>query len=215
MLIKGSLVNKSDILSAFMSAVQTPFMTDVNTATPAPWSLSNKPWSTVYTSWAQSNKTNGNHQLLGPSGQPALTYPSSWPNAQTGESGTGNIATTNVFFILHGFALALTRHRRAHAWILRGNPGSTNNAGDTGSTTRPLDLGVRLTSYAVNNVVWFDYPSMPAPGATITNADINTFLSNLKTQIETIRDSTTSNVADIVACHLSCHSACHGSRGRR
>lgn len=168
-------VSRASILSSFMSLVQNPVM-----ATSSSWS------STTLMHVEQDAV----HRLMGPRNQDTPVFPNN----------VGEITTTNVFYLLHGFAVALTRHRRARGWI------ETNS--------RPIDLGYALTSYAVNNVIWFSYPTIPDVGTPITGAILNNFMNALRAQVQAIKTDN-SRASDIVACHSSCHSSCHGSRGRR
>lgn len=168
-------VNRASILSSFLSIVQNPIMTTTST-----WNSASKMHA------AQT----GSHRLFGPASQSSPSFPVT----------VGEVTTTNIFYILHGFAVALTRHRRAHGWL------ETN--------ARPIDLGYALTSYAVNNVIWFSYPTIPAVGTPITTTIMNNFMTALRLQVQSIR-SDNQYASDIIACHQSCHSSCHGSRGRR
>lgn len=171
-------VNRASILASFLTQVQNPLM-----ATMSSWHAAVLP----HIEW------DATHRLLGPQLQSPPAYPTN----------IGEITTTNVFYLLHGFAVALTRHRRARGWMLR----NANQA--------PVDLGYALTSYAANNVIWFNYPTIPPVGDPITAAVLNNFLVALRNQVANIK--TDNNYAsDMVACHSNCFtSPCHGSRGRR
>ena len=170
-------VNAAALLANFMTVVQTPTMTPTST-----WNLENPP-----------SVAHAGHHLLGSRVEPAPT----WPGA------VGTITATNVFYILHSFAVKLTRHRQSRA--IRAT-----------SATAFVDLGYALTSYANNNTIWFDFPDIPAVGTPMTAADMNDFLLDLRAALTTIKSNTT-YASDVfgTACHSSCHSSCHGSRGRR
>lgn len=168
-------VSKASILSSFVSLVQNPVM-----ATSSGWN------NTMPMHTAQ----NEIHRLLGPRTQATPSFPNN----------VGEITTTNVFYLLHGFAVALTRHRRARGWLR--------------TDSVPTDLGYALTSYAVNNVVWFSYPTIPDVGTPITGTILNNFMNALRLQVQNIKTDN-NHASDIVVCHNSCHGSCHGSRGRR
>lgn len=129
------------------------------------------------------------HNLLGAASE---------PNPTTSQLPAGEPLTTRIFHILHGFALKLTRFREV-----------TYSVSDNSGT------GVRRTSWAaLNNLIWFEIPAVPAPGAVVDDAALNAFLQRLKMAVEDIQTGDTYRI-EINACHSSCHSSCHGSRGRR
>lgn len=190
-MIIGSPVNKTAVVADFVVQVYNPVWAAV-TSVGSRWGTTNRPWA-GYPGLTSST----GHNLLGDrNSEPIPT----WPGYEN--SAAGILATTNAFFILHSFALRLTRHRQAQGWIL------------TGAGNSAVSLGFRLTSYRTNNTVWFDPPTMPAPGDVVTAATFNAFLTSLQASVNSIRSNTV-YASDIVGCHASCHSACHGSRGRR
>ena len=116
--------------------------------------------------------------------------------------GRGYLAATVVFNILHAWAMELTRVRRVHFFHL------VNASYE--------DRGRDLTALRPEYAVYFPIPYQPAIGAPVTALNLNTFLNNLRTEVNKVRST---NVAayevDIVTCHSNCHSSCHGSRNRR
>lgn len=168
-------VAKPPVLAQFITLVKNPVMA-------------------VASSWHSANPPPGHdaaHPHMGAQAEADPTWPAS----------VGEVTTTNVFYILHGFALKLTRHRQGRAWVRN-------------DTAVPTYLGYALTSHVVNNVIWFDYPAIPAVGAPMTAADITNFLNALRLQVLAIRGNA-AFASDFYGCHTSCHSSCHGSRGRR
>lgn len=166
------------------ASILNQFITDVK-------NLSMMPLATYHT----ANSPVGAHQSLGPRTEPNPTWPTN----------VGEITTSNVFYILHGFALKLTRHRQARFWRRR----------SVGSTVYdPEDLGFFLTAYRENSVVWFDYPTIPDVGTPMNAATLTTYLNTLRTQVANIKTNT-AYASDILGCHNSAPGGCHGSRGRR
>ena len=139
--------------------------------------------------------TGTSHNLLGSSTQ---------ANPTTNDLPQGDPLTTRVFHILHGFALQMTRFRRV-TYRVTSNDSSSN----VGSTTQWA---------ALNNLIWFDIPAVPAPGIVVDSGQLDTFLRALKAEIDRIQASGSYQInihAYQYVCHSSCHSSCHGSRGRR
>lgn len=167
-------VSTATLLADFISVVKSPVMSPASS-----WHAANPPYP-----------AGGPHWMLGPQAEPDPAFPIN----------VGDITTTNIFYILHGFALKLTRHRRGRAWV-RTNSGAN-------------DLGFALTSYFVGNIIWFDYPAIPPVGTPFSAATMNTFLVALRTQVQAIK-ADNFKASEIVSCHISCHGSCHGSRGRR
>lgn len=115
-------------------------------------------------------------------------------------SAVGQLAATVVFNILHGFAMELTRVRTVQAWHR--------------TDAAPINGGAAMTALNSNFAAYFPIPYQPTVGAVVTDAILNTFLTNLRNNVQTIRTSGAYTI-DIVTCHSSCHSSCHGSRSRR
>lgn len=112
--------------------------------------------------------------------------------------------SSSVFNVLHGFAMELTRVRRAQYVVYLGNSAvyATNTAA----------LHPRFALY-------FPIPGgQVEPGTVVTLADLNTFLGNLRSAVQNIRTNPAylhTLTATAAACHSNCHGSCHGSRGRR
>lgn len=170
-------VNAAALLSDFVQIVKNPVMQTAST-----WHSGNPP-----------SASHAGHRLLGPRAEPNPSWPSQ----------VGTITATNVFYILHSFAVALTRHRMARGFL------ATDGGGY-------VDLGFALTSYAQNNTIWFNFPSIPAVGTPLSSSQMTNFLNALRQAVLAIK--TNNNYASDLfagACHSSCHSSCHGARGRR
>lgn len=188
MTVVSSPVDRASIIAQFVSVVQNPIMSG-GTA-----------WGND-TPLGRGSPHGGPsiHRLMGPRSQANPSVPST----------IGEVTTTNMFYLLHGFAVALTRHRRARAWVL-GNANISNVPTHVGG----FDLGYALTSYAINNTIWFNYPSIPTVGTPMNAATLTAFLNALRNEVASIR--TQNNYAsDMLFCHSSCHTSCHSSRGRR
>jgi hypothetical protein len=115
-------------------------------------------------------------------------------------SSMGQLAATVVFNILHGFAMELTRVRLVQAWHR--------------TDAAPIDGGLQRTALNTNYAAYFPIPYQPTVGEVVTDAILNSFLSNLRDRVNIVRDSGAYAI-DIVTCHSSCHSNCHSSRNRR
>lgn len=196
-MIIGGSQTKASIVADFISQVYTPCWASV-TSVAGRWGTENTPWAGMSGFSGYGVWTNGGHGLLGTRDSEPVP---AWPGYEN-SAGSGSPATTNAFFIMHGFALKLTRHRQGNGYMRYG----------TGDNT--VFIGTQLTSYATNNIVWFAPPTMSAPGDVVTAADVNNFLTSLKNSVDTIRGGG-APAADFVGCHASCHNSCHGSRGRR
>jgi hypothetical protein len=213
----GNPVNKGAIVTEFIAAVKSPVWGAVSLV-PDRWGSDAgfRPWSPnivgVYA-------VDYNHSLLGTR---AAEPDPVWPAYES--SGAGILATTNAFFILHTFALKLTRHRQAHGYLRMGSFGvGPAHPPGVGIAGNYVYLGMRLTSYRADSIVWFDPPipasfpsptSLPSPGDVVTAAHITDFMTQLLARVNAIRNDV-GHASDIVGCHASCHSSCHGSRGRR
>ncbi len=196
MLIAGA-ISKAAIVADFNAQVRLPVRAAV-LAVGGRWGAENLPWA--------GGSGTGGHNIWSPSAHALLGSINfdpllPWPGYEN-STASGSTATTNAFFIMHGFALRLTRYRLGNGWL---RFGADNLA----------FLGTQLTCYAANNIVWFNPPAMPAPGANVTALDVNNFLTALKTSVDDIRAGVGAPAADFVGCHSNCHSSCHGSRGRR
>jgi hypothetical protein len=212
-------VTKATIVSDFISMVRNPVWTAVTMVANRwgsdggrrPWSPNTTNPGTNFDGGSTNNRSSDfGHNMLGTTtSEPNPT----WPAYEN--SAAGIQATTNAFFILHTFALKLTRHRLAHGYLRCGHDGSAPvHPPGVGAASTYAYLGLRLTSYRPDNLIWFDPPTMPAPGDTVTAATLNAFMSSLRSSVDAIRSNVTL-ASDIVGCHSSCHSSCHGSRGRR
>lgn len=194
----GGPITKASVVADFIAQVYNPVWAAV-VAVPGRWGTELTPWLASGVGYGGNPIwTNTPHGLLGTRNSEAVP---AWPGYEN-SAVSGSTATTNAFFILHDFALKLTRFRQGRGWM---RYGTSNNY---------VSWGPNLTCYAVNNIVWFDPPTMPAPGAVVTAADVNNFLAALKASVDAIRAGG-APVADFVGCHASCHTSCHGSRGRR
>lgn len=112
----------------------------------------------------------------------------------------GQLASTIVFNVLHGFAMEMTRVRRVQAWHR--------------TDALPLDGGVQTTALNSNYAAYFPIPNQPLIGEQVNDATLTSFLNDLRLLANTVRTSDSYKI-DIVTCHNSCHSSCHSSRNRR
>lgn len=134
----------------------------------------------------------------------------------------GQILTTNMFYILHHFAISLTRIRRGRFVYKHGGAWYGNGNAASYSSVDQVSGGFAYTGYNDGYVIGFDIPPVPAPVATPPSvsqfpfdaSQLNTFLMNLRAAVTSIQSDTTL-ASDFTACHTNCHTSCHGSRGRR
>lgn len=181
------------------NAIRARFITVVynaKMATSSTWHSGNSPLSsTPVTAFVDSAA----NRVLGPQAEPLPSWPGN----------VGQITSTNVYYILHLWAIALTRHRLAELRLVRSY--------NLGVSFVYESAGVNLTSYNTNHTIQFPYPAIPVVGTAVTVGSIDPYLSSLLTQINSVcaqlNNATVFNSVSI--CHSSCHGSCHGSRGRR
>jgi hypothetical protein len=177
-------LTNQQILDRFNSLVRTPIVTSL----PPTFSSAAPP------NPAGRGLTDGD---LGPAAEPVFST-SALPAGGEG-------AITAVFYILHHWAMQLTRIRRAKVFFIVG----------WAANTVPVQATVALKS---GYELYFPIPTVPASGTSITSAVMDNFLSSLKVAVQKRRDGTEGlfhNIIYYTACHSNCHSNCHGSRGRR
>ena len=130
-----------------------------------------------------------------------------------------NIGTTGLPITAANIVSVLTSETALYTNIrnLRALLNVTGGGGNTGSQGTPgiiydqtqkanLNISYRQTLSSVSN-------SNVSSGQTISESNLETFFTNLRTEYASKRDVTQQIQVDI--CHASCHSSCHGSRGRR
>lgn len=140
---------------------------------------------------AVDNASTINRSDLGPQ---AENYQTTFP--------PNELAATTVFNIVHAWAMELTRVRKGKLVLSTDSPGSPTISSDSVALRRELSL-------------YFPIPGgQREPGSFISSPDLDSFLGQLRDQVNSIRNSNT-YMHTFVSCHSSCHSACHGSRGRR
>lgn len=131
------------------------------------------------------------------------------PRAETNFT-TGNIpgdyVSSNIFNILHNFAMEYTRVRQANlAYFVNVSYTNTSN----------YSQNIGRTALRADFALYFPIPAgAPNAGQTITAAQIDSFLASLRDAVYQRRTSS-SYAHTLFSCHSNCHTSCHGSRGRR
>jgi hypothetical protein len=139
----------------------------------------------------------GDSQKLGPRAEPAKLPTDVLPSIAQGQ-----MLSTVVFNMLHGWAMELTRVRRVRAVHLRYHTRAAESV-----TIETTALNARYAGY-------FPIPVHPMPGDLVTDTDLTTFLTALRNQVNLMRNTDLYGM-DVVTCHSNCHSNCHSSRNRR
>lgn len=138
-----------------------------------------------------------NHPDLGSPSEPLKYYSDIPPQA-----GTGIELSTSIFNILHNFAMEFTRVRQAR-WIYI-----------TGPSTHSEDTTYRLTALKPQFALYFPIPEYPLPGEIVEALDVDDFLRDLRSEVDSRRSSSTFGHIFAV-CYAAAPPPCHGSRGRR
>jgi hypothetical protein len=118
------------------------------------------------------------------------------------------VMATNIFEILHNFAMEMTRVRRArNTHLVDNRSDSQANHSVPGSWT--------LTALHPRHALYFDIPGGHRNfGTPVSASAIDSFLNQLRIRVQDIRNGQDYGF-EIISCHSSCHSSCHGSRARR
>lgn len=190
----GETVNTTAVMQAFVTRVRN--LVDMN---PVYWD-SNRP---------AGFPVDGR---LGPQLEPAYTWPTPVSH--------GQVLTTNMFYILHQFAVRLTRIRRGRFILKHGGP-SYGNGDATSFAANDQLTGFVMVAYNNQHVIGFNMPSPPnplpppnEPPYPFDANQMNTFLDQLRIAVTNIKNDN-NFASDFTSCHNNCHSNCHGSRGRR
>ncbi len=181
----GTPVTKTSIVNEFNSRV-VQYLRDNASLGTAVWHSGNQPFT--------------------PS-QPSHFGSQTEPGDRTETDITVNgLTPTNIFNIIHGWAMEMTRMRTVRAYTYM-----TNMSGRQIGTPSTSSQS-RATAMSDHYMKYFQLPISQPDGGTMMNwEDLQDFMDLLKLEVKAIRDSS----VDLYGCHSSCHSSCHGSRGRR
>lgn len=193
MTTQGSVLNKANIINRFITVVYNPHNSMAKT-----WHAGNPPFNS-YSGPGTDYKDPTQNRILGSTAEVAPTLPAD----------QGVAVTYNVFYLLHNFAVQLTRFRQAEMRRYETNV--------PGTITAMTSLGFAMTAYRDDNTINFPLPNIPDVATIITASAIETYIQALRTQLVSISSNTSNaTVFNYVSiCHTSCHGSCHGSRGRR
>jgi hypothetical protein len=183
----GAPVTKQQIVDKFNSLVRDQLNPPAGNA---PWYAGN----VTGTYGAQMS----NHQDLGQRSED--------PKSAGDIPGTGLMAST-IFNVLHGFAMELTRVRKARfIYIISSTPPVVY--------TSPVTV---VTALKPRFALYFPIPgNQREPGTPVNSGELDSFLVALRNEINLRRtDDNYAHTFSTGVCHTSCHSSCHGSRGRR
>lgn len=184
---KHPIVDKQYVIDRFNSLVASQLSPAPNAAA---YSSSNPPGDCGHIA---------GHGVWGPRNEP---YPATV--SDIGGASVGSEVQTDIFSALNNLALRFSNVRIVY-WRTR----------CTGNVGYPIERGPRQGHVSPSYGGGVGAPTPVAAGQKVDDDVFTNFMNTLRSQLNSVRNSSV-HIGEICGhCHCSCHSACHGSRGRR
>lgn len=148
-------------------------------------------------------------------GAAALPAPSSGrlPSDLDTPSTASETSVSRVFYILHQFAMELTRRRQVHYYYTNGTWVLNNGGSNLGA----LPAGLEMTIDPFSPPDGMGALPLPPAGPifNLNAGNLTPFLNRLRACVANIQANSAYEHIVLTYCHSNCHSSCHGSRSRR